>query len=63
MSLSDAVAKHKKYLFPAVSMYYKEPIELVRGEGPWVWDHENRETVHPDHARRPVPSPGAPHPA
>ncbi len=38
MSLSQAVQKHKKYLFPAVSMYYQEPIELVRGEGNYVWD-------------------------
>jgi 4-aminobutyrate aminotransferase-like enzyme len=34
----SAVAKHKKYLFPAVSMYYQEPIALVRGEGHYVWD-------------------------
>src|SRR5215213_5281349 len=42
MSTSQAVEKHKKHLFPAVSMYYQEPIELTRGEGPWVWDHEGR---------------------
>src|SRR5580765_1171174 len=42
MSLSQAVAKHKQYLFPAVSMYYQEPIELVRGEGPWVWDQDGK---------------------
>jgi 4-aminobutyrate aminotransferase len=38
MSLSEAIEKHKKYLFPAVSLYYSEPIELVRGEGSYVWD-------------------------
>jgi 4-aminobutyrate aminotransferase len=38
MSLSQAVQKHKQYLFPAVSMYYQEPIALVRGEGSYVWD-------------------------
>ncbi|MEA2734264.1 MAG: alanine-glyoxylate transaminase / (R)-3-amino-2-methylpropionate-pyruvate transaminase, partial [Humisphaera sp.] len=42
MSTSQAVQKHKQYLFPAVSMYYQEPIELTRGEGPWVWDHEGK---------------------
>jgi len=42
MSTSQAVEKHKKYLFPAATMYYKEPIELVRGEGPWVWDHDGK---------------------
>jgi 4-aminobutyrate aminotransferase-like enzyme len=40
MSASEAVRKHKEYLFPAVSMYYKDPIELVRGEGHYVWDHD-----------------------
>jgi 4-aminobutyrate aminotransferase len=36
--MSEAVNKHKKYLFPAVSMYYEQPIALVRGEGHYVWD-------------------------
>ncbi|MDB5328576.1 MAG: aminotransferase [Phycisphaerales bacterium] len=42
MSSSEAVRKHKQYLFPAVSMYYQEPIELVKGEGDYVWDHEGK---------------------
>jgi 4-aminobutyrate aminotransferase-like enzyme len=42
MSLSEAVQKHKQYLFPAVSMYYQEPIELVRGEGSYVWDNTGK---------------------
>ena len=36
------VQQHKDYLFPATTMYYQEPIELVRGEGPWVWDHDGK---------------------
>lgn len=36
--MSEAVRKHKEYVWPAVSMYYKEPIEIVRGEGHYVWD-------------------------
>jgi 4-aminobutyrate aminotransferase-like enzyme len=40
MSTSDSVRKHKEFLFPAVSMYYKEPIALVKGEGPYVWDDQ-----------------------
>jgi 4-aminobutyrate aminotransferase-like enzyme len=40
MSSSETVEKHKQYLFPAVAMYYKEPIALVRGEGEWVWDEQ-----------------------
>src|SRR2546423_5562515 len=38
MSSSDTIRKHKEYLFPAVSMYYQEPIALVKGEGQYVWD-------------------------
>src|ERR1043165_7051400 len=36
--MSDAVRKHREFLFPAVAMYYQEPIALVRGEGNYVWD-------------------------
>jgi 4-aminobutyrate aminotransferase-like enzyme len=39
---SSAVEKHKKYLFPAVAMYYQEPIALVRGEGSYVWDDKGK---------------------
>src|SRR5436305_879131 len=39
---SQAVAKHKQYLFPAVAMYYQEPIALVKGEGNYVWDDQGR---------------------
>ena len=35
---SLAVENHKKYMFPAVAMSYREPIALVRGEGNYVWD-------------------------
>jgi hypothetical protein len=33
LSMSEAVRKHKEYLFPAVSLYFKEPIALVKGRG------------------------------
>lgn len=36
--LSEAIRKHKEFLFPAVANYYQEPIALVRGEGEYVWD-------------------------
>jgi 4-aminobutyrate aminotransferase len=39
-TVSDAVRKHKEFLFPAVAMYYKEPIALVKGEGEHVWDDQ-----------------------
>jgi 4-aminobutyrate aminotransferase-like enzyme len=38
MDHSTALAKHKKYLFPALTPYYQEPIALERGEGNYVWD-------------------------
>ena len=36
--LSETVRKHKEFLFPAVAMYYKEPVALTHGEGAYVWD-------------------------
>ena len=41
-SPSEAVRKHKEFLFPAVAMYYAEPIEIVKGEGHYVWDHDGK---------------------
>src|SRR5437588_6800901 len=38
---SETVEKHKEFLFPAVAMYYKEPLALVRGEGEYVWDDQD----------------------
>jgi 4-aminobutyrate aminotransferase len=37
---SEAVRKHTEFLFPAVAMYYQEPLALVRGEGFHVWDDQ-----------------------
>ncbi|MCZ2391222.1 MAG: aspartate aminotransferase family protein [Acidobacteria bacterium] len=37
-SLKTAIEKHREFLFPAVAMYYAEPIALVKGEGEYVWD-------------------------
>ncbi|MDT5262991.1 MAG: alanine-glyoxylate transaminase / (R)-3-amino-2-methylpropionate-pyruvate transaminase, partial [Acidobacteriota bacterium] len=39
---SEIVEKHKEFLFPAVAMYYKEPVALVRGEGQYVWDDQGQ---------------------
>lgn len=39
-TVSDAVRKHKEFLFPAVATYYQEPIALVEGEGEYVWDDQ-----------------------
>jgi 4-aminobutyrate aminotransferase-like enzyme len=37
---SETVRKHKEFLFPAVAMYYQEPLALVKGEGFHVWDDQ-----------------------
>jgi len=42
-SVSDAVRKHREFLFPAVANYYQEPIALVRGEGEHVWDDQGNQ--------------------
>src|SRR6476646_8187696 len=39
-TVSEAVQKHKEFLFPAVATYYQEPIALERGEGEHVWDDQ-----------------------
>jgi len=39
-TVSEAVRKHKEFLFPAVANYYQEPIALARGEGEHVWDDQ-----------------------
>jgi 4-aminobutyrate aminotransferase len=38
MKQSPIVRQHKEFLFPAVAMYYEEPLAIVRGEGMYVWD-------------------------
>jgi 4-aminobutyrate aminotransferase len=39
-TVSEAVRKHREFLFPAVANYYQEPIALTHGEGEYVWDDE-----------------------
>jgi 4-aminobutyrate aminotransferase len=39
-TVSEAVRKHKEFLFPAVATYYQEPIALVKGQGEYVWDDQ-----------------------
>lgn len=39
---SDIQARYRKYLAPAVSTYYQDPVVLVRGEGRYVEDIEGR---------------------
>lgn len=39
-TVSEAVRKHKEFLFPAVATYYQEPIVLTHGEAEYVWDED-----------------------
>ncbi|GIW72991.1 MAG: aminotransferase [Planctomycetota bacterium] len=38
-----AIARQRRYLFPAVITYYTEPLAVERAEGTRVWDMEGRE--------------------
>src|SRR5687767_1279915 len=40
---ADLLARHKDVLPAWLALYYKEPIELVRGEGARVWDGAGKE--------------------
>jgi 4-aminobutyrate aminotransferase len=39
----NLLERHRQVLPSWLALYYKEPIELVRGEGPRVWDSAGRE--------------------
>lgn len=38
----DLLADRRRLLGPNVSMFYEEPVHLVKGEGVWVWDADGR---------------------
>jgi 4-aminobutyrate aminotransferase-like enzyme len=40
---ADLLRRHRESLFPSVSLFYDEPIELRRGEGQVVFDAEGRQ--------------------
>jgi 4-aminobutyrate aminotransferase len=40
--MADLLARHRKVLPSWLTVYYDEPIELVRGEGRYVWDADGR---------------------
>src|SRR5213596_1883827 len=42
-SLSEAIEKHKEFLFPAVATYYQEPLAIVKGDGEHVWDDQGNQ--------------------
>jgi len=40
---AELLARHREVLPNWLALYYKEPIELVRGEGTRVWDSSGKE--------------------
>jgi 4-aminobutyrate aminotransferase len=40
---ADLLRRHKESLFPSVTLFYDEPIELRSGEGQYVFDGEGRQ--------------------
>ncbi len=43
MTKDEIIRKHREYLFPNVTVYYKEPLVLVRGKGQHVYDIDGRD--------------------
>lgn len=39
---NDLIARRARLLGPNVPTFYERPIEIVRGEGVWLWDAEGR---------------------
>ena len=38
----DLLARRRRFLGPNVPTFYDEPVEIVRGQGVWLWDAEGR---------------------
>lgn len=41
-TVESLVARRRRLLGPNVSTFYDDPVHVVRGEGVWVWDAEER---------------------
>ncbi|MBI2981637.1 MAG: aspartate aminotransferase family protein [Deltaproteobacteria bacterium] len=38
----DLIASRKRHFVPTATLYYKEPLQLVRAKGVYVWDEKDR---------------------
>lgn len=56
---ADLIARRHRTLAPSYQLFYDEPVQLVRGEGVWVWDDGGRHYLD---AYNNVPSVGHAHP-
>ena len=41
-SNSDLIEKRERLLGPNMSTFYDDPVQIVRGEGVWLWDEQGR---------------------
>ncbi|MBI4374217.1 MAG: hypothetical protein HY542_04995, partial [Deltaproteobacteria bacterium] len=37
----DLIASRKRHFVPTATLYYKEPLQLVRAKGVYVWDEKD----------------------
>lgn len=58
-STNELIERRKRAMGPAYSHFYDRPLYLVRGEGVWLWDSENRKYLD---CYNNVPSVGHCHP-
>lgn len=59
MTDHDLMARRRHALAPSYQLFYDEPVQLVRGEGVWLWDAEGRRYLD---CYNNVPSVGHAHP-
>ena len=59
MTDPELIARRRRVLAPSYQLFYDDPVQLVRGEGVWVWDAEGRRYLD---CYNNVPSVGHAHP-
>ena len=42
MTDEDLIARRARLMGPNVPTFYRDPVEIVRGEGVWLWDSAGR---------------------
>ena len=40
--MEDMLARRTRLLGPSMSLFYEEPVHIVRGEGVWLWDADGK---------------------
>ena len=60
MSIPALIERRKRLLGPKTSMFYEDPVHIVRGEGVWLYDSDGKRYLD---CYNNVPSVGHCHPA